>query len=328
MAEVIRWGIVGTADVARKHFVPGAQGLDNSEVFAVASRSGERAEEFAEEFGIPRAFGSYEELLSDEAVDAVYLPLPTALHAEWGVRCAEAGKPTLCEKPLAENAEQAERMVTAFAERDVPFAEALMYRFHPLARKVVEMVEDGAVGEVRVIQSVFCAAARDPGNFRLVEALGGGATLDLGCYCVSVMRLIAGEEPEQVAASALFGPQNGVDESLTGTLRFPSGVVGCLGCALLTEFGCTYDVYGTEGRIFVPQGVVPNADAEGIIRYWREYEGEEILVPPADQWALVIEDFAQGLLDDRPPAIEPEDAVRNLRVLDRLLASARSGQPA
>ncbi|MGD2175242.1 MAG: Gfo/Idh/MocA family oxidoreductase [Candidatus Brocadiaceae bacterium] len=321
MADRVRWGILGTADVAEKHFVPAVRGLDNSVAAAVASRDAGRAREFAERLDIPKACGSYEELITDPEVDAIYNPLPTALHAEWSIRCAEAGKPVLCEKPLAPNADAAQRMVDAFAGRGVLFAEALMYRFHPLAKRVKQMVEEGAVGEVRVIQAVFCAMCEDPANFRLRKDLGGGALLDVGSYCVSVMRMITGEEPEEVCSAGLFS-ENGVDLSLVGTLRFPSGAVGSFGCGLKAEFGCSHEIYGTEGRIFVPQGVVPNPSDEAVIRYWKQYECEEIVVPPANQWQLVIEDFADALLDDRPVEVPPEDGVRNLRVIDELLACA------
>jgi predicted dehydrogenase len=323
MAERVQWGILGTADIAAKHFIPGVRGLDNSEVLAVASRNEARAREYADQCGIPRAHGSYEALLADPDVDAVYLPLPTGLHAEWCLRCAEAGKPTLCEKPLATNAADARRIVDAFTQRNVPLAEALMYPFHPITQHVKRLVDEGAVGKIRVIQTVFCAKCERPDNYRLQPDIGGGALLDVGSYCVSVMRLLTGEEPTDVAAFAHFRDDTDVDEWMGGTLRFPSGVVASFGCGLLTEFGCSYEVFGTDGRIFVPQGVVPNPDADGVIHYHKNYECEETVLPPANQWQLVARDFADALLENRLPSRDLEDAVRNLEALDRLRESAR-----
>ncbi len=324
MAETVRWGVLGTAAVAEKHFVPAVTNSPNCELGAVASRDLARAEQFAAAQGFPRAYGSYDELLADPDVDAVYLPLPISLHAEWSIRCAEAGKPTLCEKPLARTAQEARCVLEAFAERDVPLAEGLMYRFHPITRRVRRMVLDGAVGKVLVMNAVFCCKIEREDDIRFRRETGGGALLDVGGYCVSVMRLLTGEEPRNVSAAAEFGA-GGVDESLVGTLHFPSGAVGSFGCALRSEFGNSYEVFGTDGRIFVPQGVVPNPGDEGLIRYWKDYACEEIVTPGADQWQLMVEDFADALLEGRPPRFSPEDAVHNLEAIDRLLASARAG---
>lgn len=318
----VRWGIMSTAGSAQKHVVPALHQVGNCEPLAVASRSLERAETMAQEMDIPRAYGSYQELLEDPDVDAVYVPLPTGLHAEWALRCAEAGKPTLVEKPIATNAEEAREIADAFAERGVPLAEALMYVFHPRMQQIKEMVDDGEVGEVRVIQSVFCAQPESEENFRYQKELGGGALRDVGCYCVSLTRQIAGQEPSQVSATAHIRNGCGVEDWLAGTLTFPSGVVGSFCCSLATEFGMHFDIYGSEGRIFVPGGVVPNIDAEAPIHHYVEYEKEEIVLPAANQWALMVEDFADSLLNDRPPLPPVEESIRNMEVLDGLLEAA------
>ncbi len=323
MADAIRWGILGTASIAEGHFMRAMGALDNSRAYAIASRDLGRARNFAERCGVDRAYGSYEELLSDPDVDAVYNPLPVSLHAEWSIACAEAAKPCLCEKPLAPNAAEAQRMVDAFTERHVPFAEAIMYRFHPLQKRVEQMVREGAVGEVRVILASFCCKIEDEDDIRFRAETGGGALLDVGSYCVSFLRHVVGEEPVDVTATADFGERGEVDESLAGTLRFPSGAVASLACSLRTEFASTYDIYGTDGRIVLPKGVVPNPGEEAVIEYWQQYECKEISLPGADEWALAVGDFADGLLEGRPPATEPQDGVRNLEVIDRLLAAAR-----
>jgi len=322
MSERMRWGVLSTANIGRRHVMPAIQESANGTLAAIASRNLDRARACARDYGIPRAFGSYEELIEDPHVDAVYNPLPVSMHAEWSIRCAEAGKPTLCEKPLATNADDAQQMVDAFARRRLPFAEALMYRYHPLTERVKQMVEAGAVGEIRAIQATFCARCPGEDNIRLHKETGGGALLDVGSYCVSVMRTLTGEEPERVGALADFGTRGEVDESLVGILSFPSGVLGSLTCALRAEFGCCYDIYGTEGRIFVEKGVVPNKDADAVIRRWAHGECEETVVPPANHYLLMVEDFADAVLRGRPPRFDPQDGVSNLRVIERLLESA------
>ncbi len=322
MSGRLRWGVLSTASIGRQHVMPAIRQSRNGTLAAIASRDRARASACAQQFGIPRAYGSYRELLEDPDVDAVYVPLPVSMHPEWCIRCAEAGKPALCEKPLAANATDARRMVDAFAARGLPFAEALMYRFHPLTERVQGMVAEGAVGEVRAIQATFCAKCPGEDNIRLHRETGGGALLDVGSYCVSLMRMLTGEEPERVGALARVGERSGVDEWLVGTLAFPSGALGSLTCSLRTEFGCCYDVYGTEGRIFVEKGVVPGADSAAVIRRWSDYSCEETVVPPADHYLLMVEDFAEAVLSGRPPRFDPRDGVRNLKVIDRLLASA------
>ncbi|MFO8007167.1 MAG: Gfo/Idh/MocA family oxidoreductase [Candidatus Brocadiia bacterium] len=324
MADAIRWGILGTANIAKGHFMRAMGALDNSRAYAIASRDRGRAQQFATECGVEEAYGSYEELLSDPHVDAVYNPLPISLHAEWSIACAEAGKPCLCEKPLAPNAADAQRMVDTFREHDVPFAEAIMYRFHPLQKKVEQMIGEGAIGEVRVVRASFCCKIEDEDDIRFRAETGGGALLDVGSYCVSFVRHVVGEEPQQVGATADFGERGEVDESLAGTLLFPGGAVASLACSLRTEFASTYDIYGTDGRIVLPKGIVPNPGEEATLEYWQQYECEQITLPGADEWALAVEDFADALLEGRPPATDPQDGVRSLEVIDSLLAAARA----
>ncbi|MFW6188975.1 MAG: Gfo/Idh/MocA family protein [Planctomycetota bacterium] len=323
MPEKVRWGVLSTAQVGRNHVIPAIQASDNGRVVAIASRSLERAEKAAEALDVPRAYEGYERVLSDSEVDAVYNPLPVSMHAEWSIRCAEAGKPCLCEKPIAANADEARRMVDAFERRDLTLGEALMYRHHPLTRAVKRMVDDGEVGELRSMEATFCALCPGEHNIRWQKELAGGAMRDVGCYCVSVMRLMTGEEPVDVCAGAGYGAQTGVDEWVSGALVFPSGSRGAFCCALGTEFGCHYDLYGTEGRIWVEKGVVPGGDEPAVIRRWRQYECEEIEIAPADHYRLMVEDFAGALLEGREPAVPPQDAVANMAVIDEVLADAR-----
>jgi len=324
VSERLRWGVLSTARIGTWKVIPAIHDSCNGEVVAIASRDLERARACASQNDIPRAYGSYEELLADADVDAIYNPLPVGMHAEWSIRCAEAGKPTLCEKPLAADAGQARRMVDVFERADVPLAEALMYRFNPVTQRVKEMLNDGAVGQIRLVRASFTAHSDDMDNIRFKKELAGGAMLDLGCYCVSIMRLLIGQEPDAVEGLAHFGERSGVDEWVVGMLCFPGGALGSFVCGFRTPFECSYEVWGSTGRIRVPGGVVPGPEAR--IQHWFGDGQRDVAVPWADHYKLMVEDFADALLAGRPPRFRPEDSVRNMEVIDRVLASAAGGR--
>ncbi len=325
MPDKIRWGILSTANIGRKRVIPAMQQTRNGIVAAVASRSLEKAEAFAASTGIPTAYGSYEELLNDPNIDAIYNPLPNSEHAAWSIACAEAGKPTLCEKPLASDASEAQRMVDAFTERGILFAEAFMYRFHPQTVHVKEMIDSGAVGQVTAMQSTFTFPITSEGNIRMSKALAGGSLMDVGCYCVNVMRLMTGEEPETIEAQARVGMYNDVDESLAGILVFPSGVIGHFDSGLRAYRTHTYEIRGTEGRIQVDSGFAMEPDEQPVVRHWRGDSYQEIVIPAANHYTLMAEDFADALLNNRPPRFPGQDGVENMRVIDELLIAAGVG---
>lgn len=323
MTEKIRWGILSTANIGRGRVIPAIQQSRNGRVLAVASRDLNRAKAFADDLNIPRAYSSYEELIADPDIDAIYNPLPNSMHAEWSIRCAEAGKPTLCEKPLASNAAEAQKMVDAFASRDVLFAEAFMYRFHPQTQKVKALVDSGGVGQINVISSTFSFAIRpgDDENIRLSRPLAGGALMDVGCYCINVMRLMTGEEPQGAHAFADIGSETQVDETLTGALQFPSGAVGHFDCSLRTSFAHTYEIRGTTGRIRVAEAFVMPADKDVVIEHWDGSSHSRITIAAANSYTLMVEDFAAALIEGRPPRYAPQDGVANMKVIDTLVAS-------
>lgn len=318
---MIRWGILSTANIGKHRVIPAIQASANGRVTAVASRSLEKARAFADELGIPTAYGSYEELIAAPDVDAIYIPVPNSEHAAWAIRCAEAGKPTLCEKPLARNAAEAQRMVDAFAQRGVLFAEAFMYRFHPQTQRVKQLLDDGAVGDVRVVSASFTFSVREESDIRLSRPLAGGSLMDVGCYCINVMRFLLGSEPDEVHALARVGAQSGVDETFSGVLAFPGGALGHFDSSLRTQFTHTYEVRGSRGRILVDQAFVMPQDAETVIRWWHDEQYEEIRIAPANSYTLMAEDFAGALLEGRPPRFAPQDAVANMRVIDLLNAA-------
>ncbi|QPC84280.1 Gfo/Idh/MocA family oxidoreductase [Phototrophicus methaneseepsis] len=319
----IRWGIISTANIGIKRVIPAIQQSSNGEVAAIASRDLGRAQAVADELGIPKAYGSYEELIAADDIDAIYNPLPNSKHAKWSIACAEAGKPTLCEKPLASTAAEAQTMVNAFAERNIKFAEAFMYRFHPRTQKVKELIDDGVVGDVHMIASAFSFNIASEDNIRLSAELAGGALMDVGCYCINIMRHITGEEPDTCKAIARFGSETGVDERIVGVLGFPSGITGHLDASLRTYGRNWYEISGTAGRLLVETSFVPAADQPTVIQLWRDGKQDIVTLPAANQYTVMAEDFADAILSDRAPRYPGQDGVANMLVIDALLKSAR-----
>lgn len=314
----IRWGILSTADIALKQVGPAIQASHNGELAAVASRDADKAKAFAEALGIPRAHDSYEALLVDPEIDAIYNPLPVSHHCAWSIKAAEAGKPVLCEKPFAKNAAEAREMAAAFRERGIPLAEAFMYRFHPMTRRVKAMVTSGELGKIVAIRATFNVKSTPP-NIRLQRGTGGGAMRDVGCYCVNLMRHFTGEEPVDLAATGTFGGEDGVDETVAGSLGFPSGAVGSFCCSVGAAFDCSYEIFGTEARVIVDKGTVPGPNDAVVIKLWKAWQVEEIAIPAANHYQLMVEDFADALLNERPVKFAPGDAVANMEVIDRIL---------
>ena len=322
----VRWGVLSTANIGRAAVNPAIQASSNGTLVAAASRDAARAGAFAAEHGIPSAFGSYEALLERDDIDAVYIPLPNSLHREWTIRAAQAGKHVLCEKPLAMDAAECEEMAAAADDAGVTLMEAFMYRFHPRTERVLEMLRDGRVGRVGAVRSAFTFRLRDQTNIRLDPDLGGGALMDVGCYCVNVSRTLVGEEPVEVQAAAHW-TERGVDESMAGILRFPGGATAHFDCALTLERSEAYEVAGTDGQLRVPAAFLPGTDDAEIIET-RGREGESIhTIAGVDEYRLMVEHFADCVLHDREPRYGVADAVANMRVITALYRSARSGRP-
>ena len=326
MADKIRWGILSTANIGRRRVAPAIQASKNGVVHAVASRNLESAQAYADELGIPVAHGSYEALLTDPDVDAIYNPLPNSMHAEWAIKAAEAGKPMLCEKPLASDGDEAQKMVDAFAERNLLFAEAFMYRFHPQTVRVKSLVDSGAIGEIKSMMAAFTfpIGAGNEDNIRLSKDLAGGSLMDVGCYCVNVIRHMIGDEPEHVEAFGNVGETTGVEESITGIMHFKNGVLAHFDSSLRQTFNHMYQIRGTHGRILVEEGFVMPADRSSKIRIFEnDNTYQEITIPAANQYTIMAEDYADALINNRPPRFAPQDAADQMRVLDRLYASMR-----
>src|SRR5438045_3746215 len=248
MAGAVKWGILSTADINRK-LIPGARESPKVELLAVASRDHGRADAFAREWQIERAYGSYEELLEDPEVEAVYIPLPNTLHREWSIRAVEAGKHVLCEKPFSRHVEDVEAAFDAAERNGRLLSEAFMYRHNPQTARLAELVRDGAIGELRLIRSAFSYVLYDYDNIRLRTDVEGGALMDVGCYNVSGSRLLGGE-PERVQGEAWFGP-SGTDWVFAGTMRFPNDVIALFDCGTAMPERDELEAIGSEGSIFM-----------------------------------------------------------------------------
>ncbi|HKJ00920.1 MAG TPA: Gfo/Idh/MocA family oxidoreductase [Longimicrobiales bacterium] len=320
----LRWGVLGTANIGRAAVNPAIQASRNGALLAVASRDEERAGAFARAAGIPRSYGSYESLLDDPDIDAVYVPLPNSLHREWVLRAAAAGKHILCEKPLGLTEEECREMADAAAGVGVTLMEAFMYRFHPRMARVVEMAQTGAVGAVGAIRSVFTFRLRSQDNIRLSPELGGGALMDVGCYCVNVSRTVAGAEPVAVQARANWAP-SGVDAELAGTLHFADGLLAHFDCALTLERREVCEVAGSEGVLSVPSAFLPGTD-DVVIEELRGRAPEvRHLVPGVDEYRLMVEHFADAVLLGTSVRYDAYEAALNMRVIEGLYRSARQG---
>jgi predicted dehydrogenase len=321
--EPVRWGILSTANIGLKRFIPGVRRSSNGVVGAIASRDGERARDVAEQLQIPRAYGSYEELLADPEIDAIYNPLPNSLHAEWTLKAAAAGKPVLCEKPLAADSREAQRMIDGCQERGVLLMEAFMYRFHPQHALVRDLIAGGAIGSLRFVRAAFTFMLEpfNPANVRLQGDLAGGALMDVGCYCINAARMLFGEEPLWAAAQSDVRADFGVEVSSAAILGFSDGRTAIFDCGFRAAGQGSYSAVGTSGQIEVPRAFVPGTD-ETVIRIDAGGGTRVERVAGVDQYQLEAEEFAAALLERRPPRIPPADALGTLRAIEALHRSA------
>ena len=320
MSGPIRWGILSTANIGRA-FMKGVGLSRTSCIQAVASREWTRASEWAREHGIPRAFGSYEELLQSGEVDVIYNPLPNSLHAEWTIKALEAGIPVLCEKPFASTAAEAQTMVAAAEKKGVLLAEAFMYRFHPMYDRILELIEEGAIGEVLSVCSTFCFRLTDRSNIRASAELAGGSLMDVGCYCVNLSRRIAGCEPARVTA---FERRSTVDDTLVGALEFPNGILAHFKCSIESNGRRHAEIAGTEGTILVEDPWFPG-ESEAHLTLRQGKEEQRITTEGANCYLLEADDFVRAYQSQTPPRWLPSDGVANMAVVDALYDSARTG---
>jgi D-xylose 1-dehydrogenase (NADP+, D-xylono-1,5-lactone-forming) len=323
----VKWGIVSTAHINRL-FLAGARQSPDVEILAVASRDRQRADAYARDNGIERAYGSYDALLADPDVEAIYISLPNSLHVEWTINALEAGKHVLCEKPLSRHAEEVERAFDVAERQGRLLMEAFMYRHNPQTRRLTELVGQQAVGRVRIIRAAFGFVARDPANVRLSAGLDGGALMDVGCYCVSGSRLIAGE-PERVAGEQALGG-DGVDVAFAGVMRFGDDISAHFDAGLALASRDLLEVVGDQGTLRLTDpwhcrrpgidllredaGAGADADAD-----------ERIEIEPANSYRLEAENMSAAIRGEAPLLLGRADAVGQARAIEALYAAADTG---
>jgi len=317
----LRWGILGTASIAPT-VIAAIRAAGAGRVAAIASRDPGRAWERAAQLGIPLAFGSYEALVTSGEVDVVYVPLPNALHAEWTIRALEAGLPVLCEKPLTCDAPTARAVAAAAARTGRPVAEAFMYRFHPLYERVRAIVREGRIGRLTSLWVQFTFHLDDRSETPASAVLGGGALLDVGCYCVNLARLITGAEPRRAIA---FARRSDVDDSFFGALEFPDSVVAQLECSIESHERHRAEIAGTHGSIVIERPWFPGrAGAQLRLRVGETEETVE--TAGGDGYQLEVLDFARAVATGTAPRWPVADAVANLAAMDALRLAAASGR--
>ncbi|MDT7779026.1 MAG: hypothetical protein QOC99_1538 [Acidobacteriota bacterium] len=330
MISKVRWGVLGAANIAVKKVIPAMQRGEWSEVVALASRDVERAREAARSLDIRKAYGSYEELLADEEIEAIYNPLPNNLHAPWTAKAAEAGKHVLCEKPIAMSAAEARELIAVRDRTGVKIQEAFMVRTHPQWTTTVELIRAGRVGELRAAAGFFSYFNRDPGNIRNRTETGGGALMDIGCYPITVSRFVFGEEPRRCLGLVERDPEMGTDRLSSAILDFPSGqAVFTCGTQLLPYQRMQF--FGTRGRIEIE---IPfNAPADRPTRILID-DGSDIFgsgvevreFAPCDQYTIQCDLFSRAVREGGEQPIPLEDALKNMAVIDAVFRSAESGR--
>lgn len=322
----IRWGVLSTAHIAQQQLIPAIFRAENAEVRAISSRS-DKVHGIAAALNIPKAYESYDELLADPEIDAVYIPLPNHLHREWVFKAARQGKHILCEKPVSLTAETAAEMVSICRENNVKFMEAFMYQFHPQHKRVQEIIASGEIGEVKLMKSchTFYLGQRE-GNIRMDKEMGGGSFYDVGCYSVHAMRYILQSEPVEVQVIADVDPVTGVDLSAFGYAKLNNGATVTFDSSFEMAERDDYEIVGTKGTIKVPHAFRPDKNG-GIGQVIVQINGitrEEAV--PGDLYKLEVEHFSQCILDNKEPSYSPELMILNMRVIEACQESIYSGR--
>jgi D-xylose 1-dehydrogenase (NADP+, D-xylono-1,5-lactone-forming) len=323
MTEKLRWGTLSTARINKALFEP-LRTSKRNRLLAVASRSQDRAEAYAREKKIERAYGSYEALLADPEIDVIYNPLPNHLHAEWTIKAVEAGKHVLCEKPLALSVNEADAISAAARDHGKMVAEAFMYRSHAQTLKVREIVESGKLGKVKMVHGSFTFIMTNPDDYRWNPEMGGGGLWDIGCYPLSFTRAALGAEPEEVFGWQVTSP-SGVDETFAAQLRFPGDIYAQFDCSLKVPYHVFMEIVGDEGTLSVPKPFNPGA--KETLYLTRDGKTEMIAVKGSEPYASEVEDLADAILLGKPQCVSLADSRANVAAILALFESARKGKP-
>lgn len=321
----VRWGQISTADIGMRKVLPAMQKGKHTEIVAISSRNLDTAKAAAKQLGIPKAYGSYEELLADPEIDAVYNPLPNHLHVPWSIKALEAGKHVLCEKPIAMTAAEAQTLVDAARKYpQLKVMEAFMYRHTPQWQTAKQLVKQGKIGELRTINSFFSYYLTDATNVRNMADIGGGGIMDIGCYNISLSRFIFGREPQRVVGVVEYDPQLRIDRLGSGMMDFGTGTSTFTYATQLSPYQ-RVNIYGTRGRVEIE---IPfNAPPDRPNKIWYQDNGkvQEIELPTTDQYTVQGDLMSQAILNDTPVPTPLEDGVANMRVIEAILESARKG---
>ena len=323
--DKVRWGVMGCARIAENWVTPAILQAEGAALWAVASRTSEKAQATARRFGATKAYGSYQELLADPDIEVVYIPLPNHMHKDWTIAALRAGKHVLCEKPIALKASKAREMQAVAQNTEQLLLEAFMYRFSPVVQKALEIVRSGKLGELRAMHSAFSfLMSDDPSNIRLQRESGGGALYDIGCYCINTLRMLAGREPLTAWAKLSWSDKYRVDMSGAGILDFGGQLFGTFNTGFDASGGTYFRVVGTQGTIEAPDGFLGRGE-EARLTLTVGGETEQIVVPLIDAYALEIQDMCEAIRGLHPPLFgwEPLDAT--IRVIDACYASDESG---
>ena len=319
----VRWGQISTADIGLRKVLPGMKNSKHAEIVAICSRDVDAARKAAKQLKIPKAYGSYQELLADPEIDAVYNPLPNHLHVPWSIKALEAGKHVLCEKPIALTADEGQMLVDAAKKfPHLKVMEAFMYRHHPQWQKAKQLVLDGKIGELRTIQSFFSYYNDDPNNIRNMADIGGGGLMDIGCYNISLSRFIFDAEPQRAVGIVEYDPKLKTDRLASGMLDFGRGTATFTCSTQLSPYQ-RVNIFGTKGRIEIE---IPfNAPPDRPCKMWYQHDGkiQEISLPTTDQYTVQGELMSLAILNNSPVPTPIEDAVQNMRVIEAIVASAR-----
>lgn len=317
----LNWGILGTARIAEKSIIPALLSMKHTPVIAVASRDLTRAQEFAEPFEIPRAYGNYDDLISDSDVQAVYIPLPNSEHAPWAIKAMQAGKHVLVEKPFALNADEAQLMISTALENSVVLMEGFMYRYSDRFEKIYEIIRSGSIGKVRLVQAGFSFMLGNPDDIRLAPDLGGGALYDLGCYCINIQRLLVGREPASVQAICQMS-KSGVDLQTVATLDFGDQVFGQFMVSFNAEASQFLRIVGSAGTIHIEYPFNPHGESA---RTWLNTAGKEnkrINFRAENDYKRMLDHFYNVVVSKDVPQFPLSDAINNMVVIDALFQSA------
>jgi len=321
--KVLNWGFLSTARINRA-LIPPLRASKRNRLVAVASRAKDSADNYAGEWEIPQAYGSYEELLADPEIDVIYNSLPNHLHAPWTIKAVEAGKHVLCEKPLALSVEEVDAIRTAVQKQGCVVAEAFMYRHHPQTLHVQEIIKSGSLGTVKFLRGSFSFFLSRDGDVRLKPEWGGGSIWDVGCYPISYARGVLGENPLEVFGWQVTGP-TGIDETFAGQMKFPNHILMQFDSSFAVSFRSFMEIVGSEATLSIPNPFKPETDEK--ISLTHDDKNETINVKGQELYIGEVEDMADAILLGKAPRVSLEDSRGNVMTIAALLESAKTGKP-